>query len=227
MDQHYVSRELVGKPRLAETLQAHSWKSNMMSQLIDLSIMQLQEVFLLLVTKSLPVYIILTHSLLHILEWSRARLCTAPLLAAMTCSCCVLCAQLVLDMHLVIQAMPQHLLGVLMATNCGVLDVGPHWAEGLTDCKLTDSGPLDHLVRGAGVLVTILELLPRYRSGGPYSSDQTVAVRDRCLCSGSSCSTASSTLIAGSAVSVSHSAVGKNARQKEQQQQQWVNRVSL
>lgn len=71
--------------------------------------------------------------------------------------------QLVLDMHLVIQAMPQHLLGVLLASNCGVLGAGHHWSEGLTDCKLTDSGPLEHLVRGAGVLVTMLELLPRYR----------------------------------------------------------------
>eukprot|EP00775_Hariotina_reticulata_P004131 gene4132-4378_t len=84
--------------------------------------------------------------------------------------------RLVLDMHLVIQAMPQHLLGVLLASNCGVLRAGPNWSEGLTDCKLTDSGPLEHLVRGAGVLVTMLELLPRYRQlHGMFSDDSSFA----------------------------------------------------
>lgn len=47
----------------------------------------------------------------------------------------------------------------------GILPCGPNWAAELTDCTLTDSGPLEHVVRGASVLVTFLELIPRFRWG--------------------------------------------------------------
>lgn len=61
------------------------------------------------------------------------------------------------------QALPSHVMAVLLGYLSGVLRTGPEWAAELTDCTLTDSGPLDHAVRGASVMVTFLELTPRFR----------------------------------------------------------------
>jgi hypothetical protein len=63
----------------------------------------------------------------------------------------------------IITALPQHLLAVLLGSLSGVLQPGKHWAEALTEVALTESGPLEHVVRGVGVLVTLLEVLPKYR----------------------------------------------------------------
>jgi hypothetical protein len=72
-------------------------------------------------------------------------------------------AQLNLDPQQVVQALPSHVMAVLLGYLSGVLRTGPEWAAELTDCTLTDTGPLDHAVRGASVMVTFLELTPRFR----------------------------------------------------------------
>lgn len=71
--------------------------------------------------------------------------------------------QLVLDPHPVVVALPTHLMGCLLGYLSGVLHSGPGWATELTECSLTDSGPLEHVVRGASVMVTLLEVVPRFR----------------------------------------------------------------
>jgi hypothetical protein len=68
-----------------------------------------------------------------------------------------------LDPQQVVLALPNHVLACLLGYLSGVLASGPEWAAELTDCALTDTGPLDHVVRGASVLVTFLELIPRFR----------------------------------------------------------------
>lgn len=71
--------------------------------------------------------------------------------------------QMVVDVQQLISALPQHLLAVLLGSLDDVLPPGPNWAEDLTEVALSDSGPLEHVVRGVSVLVTLLEVLPKYR----------------------------------------------------------------
>lgn len=81
------------------------------------------------------------------------------------CVCCLrpCFLQLNLDPQQVVLALPNHVLACLLGYLSGVLKSGPKWSAELTDCALTDTGPLDHVVRGASVLVTFLELIPRFR----------------------------------------------------------------
>ncbi len=60
-------------------------------------------------------------------------------------------------------ALPAHLMGCLLGYLSGVLPSAPNWAAELTECTLTDSGPLEHVVRGASVMVTLFEVIPRFR----------------------------------------------------------------
>lgn len=76
---------------------------------------------------------------------------------------CLWLLQLNLDPQQVVLALPRHLLACLLGYLSGVLKPGHNWAADLTDCNLTDSGPLEHVVRGASVLVTFMELIPRFR----------------------------------------------------------------
>lgn len=88
--------------------------------------------------------------------------------------------QLNLDPQQVVLALPSHVMACLLGYLSGVLKSGKQWSADLTDCTLTDSGPLEHVVRGGSVLVTFLELIPRFRCG-----------RDHCawlLCSSLACS---------------------------------------
>lgn len=73
--------------------------------------------------------------------------------------------QVVVDFQQVVFMLPQHLLAVLLAACSNILQTGNHWAEaaGLTEVTLSDAGPWEHVVRGVGVLVTLLELLPKYK----------------------------------------------------------------
>lgn len=73
--------------------------------------------------------------------------------------------QVVVDFQQVITMLPQHLLAVLLAACSNILQSGNHWAEraGLTEVTLSDEGPWEHVVRGVGVMVTLLEILPKYR----------------------------------------------------------------
>lgn len=73
--------------------------------------------------------------------------------------------QLNLDPQQVVMALPSHVMACLLGYLSGVLKSGKQWSADLTDCTLTDSGPLEHVVRGASVLVTFLELIPRFRCG--------------------------------------------------------------
>jgi hypothetical protein len=78
---------------------------------------------------------------------------------------CGLCPQLVLDPHVVVLALPPHILACLLGHLSGVLPDGHNWAAqlGLTEADLTDAGPLEHVTRGAAVLVALLEVIPRFR----------------------------------------------------------------
>lgn len=71
--------------------------------------------------------------------------------------------QLVLDPQQVVLALPRHIMACLLGYLSGVIQPGPKWAADLTECTLTDSGPLEHVVRGGSVLVTFMELMPRFR----------------------------------------------------------------
>jgi hypothetical protein len=71
--------------------------------------------------------------------------------------------QMAVDVQQIITALPQHLLAVLLGSLSGVLSPGRHWAESLTEVALTEAGPLEHVVRGVTTLVTLLEVLPKYR----------------------------------------------------------------
>lgn len=79
------------------------------------------------------------------------------------CLAALLCVQLVLDPHPVVVSLPTHLMGCLLGYLSGVLPSGYDWAAELTECSLTDSGPLEHVVRGASVMVSFFEVIPRFR----------------------------------------------------------------
>jgi hypothetical protein len=71
--------------------------------------------------------------------------------------------QLVLDPQVVVLGLPPHVLAVLLGHLSGLLKPGRSWAGQLTECDLSDSGPLEHVTRGAAVLVMLLEVIPKYK----------------------------------------------------------------
>lgn len=111
---------------------------------------------------------------------------TTPHAAVLFCACVYPSCppqQLVLEPQQVVLGLPFHVLACLLGYMSGILKTGQGWASELTDCTITDSGPLDHVVRGASVLVTFMELIPRFRC---VSRAETVSLRTRvwhvCTC---------------------------------------------
>jgi hypothetical protein len=82
---------------------------------------------------------------------------------------------MVVDVQQIVTTLPQHLLAVLLGSLSGVLSNGRNWAEALTEVALTETGPLEHVVRGVGVLVTLLEVLPKYRSVHVYGIEMQLS----------------------------------------------------
>lgn len=66
------------------------------------------------------------------------------------------------EIQQLVVALPKHLLACVMGS-WSAFSTSHHWAADLTDAKLSCSGPLEHVARGAQLLTSLLQLLPRYR----------------------------------------------------------------
>ncbi len=69
--------------------------------------------------------------------------------------------QMQADLQQQLLVLPKHLLAILLGTHSAF--EGADWAAGLTDCELSCSGPLEHVVQGGRLLAVMLSILPRFR----------------------------------------------------------------